>query len=57
VETYFFLALALAFLVLVLVFFPELHPHVLHICQSFHIRLYRTLADAQDFIGIVILIG
>ena len=56
-ETYFFLALALAFLVLVLVFFPELHPHVLHICQSFHIRLYRTLADTQDFIGIVILIG
>jgi len=39
-KRYFFFALDLGFLALALglVFFPELHPHVLHICQSFHIR-------------------
>jgi hypothetical protein len=35
---YFFLAFAFLDLAFFLVFLPDLHPHVLHICQSFHIR-------------------
>jgi len=35
--TYFFLPLAF-FLAFFFDFFPELHPHVLHILRSFHIR-------------------
>lgn len=46
---YFLLALVLVFLALALVFFPDLHPHVLHICSPFVWGL-QSLIGPQTFI-------